>query len=89
MGISKHTKALQPGANTPSAKTPSAKTPSAKTPMIIRFSTVAGELGAGDAERDVRGFALKAQNPEAMMVPYATTRRRSQHTIGVRHGRKD
>ena len=30
-----------------------------KTEMIARFSTVAGELGAADAERDVRGFALK------------------------------
>ncbi|MCX5515905.1 catalase [Kaistia algarum] len=30
-----------------------------KTPMIARFSTVAGEQGAADAERDVRGFALK------------------------------
>ncbi len=30
-----------------------------KTEMISRFSTVAGELGAADAERDVRGFALK------------------------------
>src|ERR1700751_3994047 len=26
----------------------------AKTPMLVRFSTVAGELGAADAERDVR-----------------------------------
>ena len=26
--------------------------------MIARFSTVSGELGAADAERDVRGFAL-------------------------------
>ena len=44
--ISKYTraKALQPGA---------------ETPMLARFSTVAGELGAADAERDVRGFALK------------------------------
>src|SRR6476619_4638944 len=44
--LSKYTKAkvLQPGA---------------KTPMLSRFSTVAGELGAADAERDVRGFALK------------------------------
>jgi len=43
--ISKYTRAkcLQPGA---------------KTDMVARFSTVAGELGA-DAERDVRGFALK------------------------------
>lgn len=30
-----------------------------KTPMLARFSTVAGEAGAADAERDVRGFALK------------------------------
>lgn len=28
-------------------------------PMIARFSTVAGESGAADAERDVRGFSLK------------------------------
>ncbi|MEF2073947.1 catalase KatA [Consotaella aegiceratis] len=44
--ISKFTraKALQPGA---------------ETPMLARFSTVAGEQGAADAERDVRGFALK------------------------------
>src|SRR3546814_10760767 len=27
--------------------------------MLARFSTVAGEQGAADAERDVRGFALK------------------------------
>lgn len=44
--ISKYTKAkvLQPGI---------------RTDMIARFSTVAGEKGAADAERDVRGFALK------------------------------
>lgn len=30
-----------------------------QTPMFIRFSTVAGERGAADAERDVRGFAVK------------------------------
>lgn len=49
--ISKYTKAkcLQKGA---------------KTEMIARFSTVAGELGAADAERDVRGFALKFYTPE-------------------------
>ena len=34
------------------------------TPMIARFSTVAGELGAADAERDVRGFALKFYTAE-------------------------
>ena len=30
-----------------------------KTKLLLRFSTVAGERGAADAERDVRGFALK------------------------------
>ena len=38
--------------------------PGAKTEMIARFSTVAGELGAADAERDVRGFALKFYTEE-------------------------
>lgn len=35
-----------------------------KTEMFARFSTVAGELGAADAERDVRGFALKFYTEE-------------------------
>jgi catalase len=35
-----------------------------KTEMLARFSTVAGELGAADAERDVRGFALKFYTEE-------------------------
>ena len=35
-----------------------------QTEMIARFSTVAGELGAADAERDVRGFALKFYTEE-------------------------
>src|SRR5258706_3653857 len=30
-----------------------------QTPIFARFSTVAGERGAADAERDIRGFALK------------------------------
>jgi len=49
--ISKYTKAkaLQKGAT---------------TDMLARFSTVAGELGAADAERDVRGFALKFYTEE-------------------------
>lgn len=49
--ISKYTcaKALQPGA---------------ETPALARFSTVAGEAGAADAERDVRGFALKFYTAE-------------------------
>lgn len=35
-----------------------------KTPMLARFSTVAGEQGAADAERDVRGFSLKFYTEE-------------------------
>ncbi|GLB54081.1 catalase [Neptunitalea chrysea] len=35
-----------------------------QTKMLARFSTVAGELGAADAERDVRGFALKFYTEE-------------------------
>ena len=35
-----------------------------RTPIAMRFSTVAGELGAADAERDVRGFALKFYTDE-------------------------
>ena len=38
--------------------------PGAKTPMLARFSTVAGEAGAADAERDVRGFSLKFYTEE-------------------------
>lgn len=49
--ISKYTKAkaLQPGA---------------ETEALLRVSTVAGEMGAADAERDVRGFALKFYTEE-------------------------
>src|SRR5260221_91149 len=35
-----------------------------KTECLLRFSTVAGERGAADAERDVRGFALKFYTDE-------------------------
>jgi catalase len=35
-----------------------------KTELLLRFSTVAGERGAADAERDVRGFALKFYTEE-------------------------
>ena len=49
--ISRYTKArvLQPGA---------------ESECFLRFSTVAGESGAADAERDVRGFALKVYTEE-------------------------
>jgi catalase len=35
-----------------------------ETPMFLRFSTVAGERGAADAERDIRGFAVKFYTEE-------------------------
>ena len=35
-----------------------------KTDLFVRFSTVAGERGAADAERDIRGFAMKFYTEE-------------------------
>ncbi|MEG2178835.1 MAG: catalase, partial [Bacteroidales bacterium] len=35
-----------------------------KTDLLLRFSTVAGERGAADTERDVRGFAIKFYTEE-------------------------
>jgi catalase len=35
-----------------------------QTELFVRFSTVAGERGAADAERDIRGFALKFYTEE-------------------------
>ena len=35
-----------------------------QTEMFVRFSTVAGERGAADAERDIRGFAMKFYTEE-------------------------
>jgi catalase len=35
-----------------------------KTELFARFSTVAGERGAADAERDIRGFAVKLYTEE-------------------------
>jgi catalase len=35
-----------------------------ETNMLVRFSTVAGERGAADAERDIRGFAMKFYTEE-------------------------
>lgn len=35
-----------------------------KTSLFLRFSTVAGERGAADAERDIRGFAIKFYTEE-------------------------
>ncbi len=35
-----------------------------QTELFVRFSTVAGERGAADAERDIRGFAIKFYTEE-------------------------
>ena len=35
-----------------------------KSDLFVRFSTVAGERGAADAERDIRGFAVKFYTEE-------------------------
>ncbi|MGL5722256.1 MAG: catalase, partial [Brevinema sp.] len=35
-----------------------------ETEVFVRFSTVAGERGAADAERDIRGFAVKFYTDE-------------------------
>ncbi|HSI59699.1 MAG TPA: catalase [Ideonella sp.] len=35
-----------------------------QTELFVRFSTVAGERGAADAERDIRGFAVKFYTDE-------------------------
>ena len=35
-----------------------------RTDLFVRFSTVAGERGAADAERDIRGFAVKLYTEE-------------------------
>ena len=35
-----------------------------QTEVFVRFSTVAGERGAADAERDIRGFAVKFYTEE-------------------------
>ncbi len=35
-----------------------------RTPVLVRFSTVGGEKGSADAERDPRGFAIKFYSAE-------------------------
>ena len=38
--------------------------PGKKTPLLLRFSTVGGEKGSADSERDPRGFAMKFYTEE-------------------------
>ena len=35
-----------------------------RTPVLVRFSTVGGEKGSADADRDPRGFAIKFYTDE-------------------------
>ena len=49
--------------------------PRKKTDLMIRFSTVAGELGAADAERDLRGFSVKFYTEGGNWASWATTLR--------------
>jgi hypothetical protein len=69
--------------------------------MMARFSTVAGEPGSADTERDMRGFALKfyirGRQPESdrqqflevIIIPHRTTRQKLQTAIGEKHGQKN
>jgi hypothetical protein len=59
------------------------------TPMFARFSTVAGERGAADAERDIRGFALKfytvstAPSSTKLLTMVSTSKESSAPASGV------
>src|SRR6202789_1897814 len=52
-----------------------------ETPMFARFSTVAGERGAADAERDIRGFAMKFYTEQGNWASWATILRSSSFAI--------
>ncbi len=45
------------------------------TDLFLRFSTVAGERGAADAERDIRGFLSSSIPKRATGIWWATIRR--------------
>jgi hypothetical protein len=57
------------------------------------------QVSAADAERDVRGFALKfytegnwdlvGNSCQKSQFPYRTPQRKLQSTIGEKYGRKD
>ena len=42
--------------------------PGIETELFIRFSTVAGERGAADCERDIRGAAIKFYTEEGNWI---------------------
>ena len=41
--------------------------PGTRTPVFVRFSTVGGEKGSADTERDPRGFAVKFYTEEGTL----------------------
>src|SRR5256714_13462090 len=49
---------------TPWTKAAFLNTVGKRTPLVIRMSTVAGELGSADTVRDPRGFAIKFYTAE-------------------------
>lgn len=51
--------------------------------MFARFTTVAGERGAADAERDIRGFALKFYTEEGNWDLVGNNTRYSSYVIHV------
>src|SRR5271165_5117799 len=61
-----------------------------KTEAFLRFSTVAGERGAADAERDVRGFALRfyTEEPLAKFIERGEFSLCSRGRSGRRSGRR-
>src|SRR5690625_870545 len=53
-----------------------------QTDMFIRFSTVAGERGAADAERDIRGFAMKFYTEEGNWDLVGNNTRSEERRVG-------
>lgn len=52
-----------------------------KTEMFARFTTVAGERGAADAERDIRGFASSSIPKRVTGIWWVTIRLCSSYAI--------
>jgi len=56
-----------------------------ETPVLSRFSTVAGELGAADTERDVRGFSLKFYTEHPDVGPRHTPHTHAHEWLRIAH----
>ena len=57
-----------------------------KTECFVRFSTVAGERGAADAERDIRGFAMKFYTEALHQVTITMSPRGIPYSYRHMHG---